>query len=294
MPVALIVNADDLGVSRGANAAIARAHRDGIVTSASMAVTYGSYEHALEAVESCPDLGVGLHFTLTSGTPRADRSRVPLLVNEDGFFRWRFSSLLAAAAGGGGADLRAQIRIELEAQLDRLAEDGVTPDHVNGERHVHLIPGIFEVVAAVARERSIPYVRMGRDAGWHYLRAGHCLGLLLRGGFVKSLLLSALSRRARRATDLQSCDHVVSYLYSGRTHEILADVVRGPVASGVVEIMVHPGLPEESRDLDLGNRELEGYLELEDRRRELEACLLARDLTPRLPLTTYRELAQAT
>ena len=46
----LVVNADDLGVSRGAKLGIVRAHREGIVTSASLAVTTPFYEHA---VESC-------------------------------------------------------------------------------------------------------------------------------------------------------------------------------------------------------------------------------------------------
>ena len=46
----MVVNADDLGVSRGATLGILRAHREGIVTSASLAVTTPFYEHALEVL----------------------------------------------------------------------------------------------------------------------------------------------------------------------------------------------------------------------------------------------------
>src|SRR5205814_6884021 len=99
MSSALVVNADDLGVSKGATLGIIKAHREGIVTSASLAVTTPFYEHAVEScVKTCPDLGIGLHFTLTSGKPLSPPEDVPLLINKKGFFRWRFSPLFAAAS----------------------------------------------------------------------------------------------------------------------------------------------------------------------------------------------------
>ena len=81
----IVVNADDLGVSRGTTLGIIKAHREGIVTSASLAVTTDAYEHAVtQCVRQCPELGIGLHFTLTSGRPARPS---PLLVDRDGFFR---------------------------------------------------------------------------------------------------------------------------------------------------------------------------------------------------------------
>jgi len=60
----------------------------------------------------------------------------------------------------------------------------------------------------------------------------------------------------------------------------------------VLEIMVHPGMPEESRHVSLGNRELERYLVSEGRRREMEACIAARGLVTGWKLTTFGGLAQ--
>ena len=101
----LVVNADDLGVSRGANLGTVRAHREGIVTSASLAVTTPFYEHAVETcVRACPDLGIGLHFTLTSGRPVSPPERVPLLIDRAGFFCWRFLPLLARLGPGSPRD----------------------------------------------------------------------------------------------------------------------------------------------------------------------------------------------
>jgi len=298
MASALVVNADDLGVSKGATLGIIRAHRDGIVTSASLAVTTPFYEHALEScVRTCPDLGLGLHFTLTSGTPVSPAKDVPLLVGEDGFFRWRFMSLFRAVSIQKKSDLLDQVEIELEAQLARLFADGIRPDHIDGERHVQLIPGIFEKVVAAAKRHGVPFVRAGTDSGARCARRAHLPALLVSGGFAKSWLLSSFSRRNRKRADIgiRSADRVASYLYSGRVDLMMRCLFDQPPEPGITEMMVHPGVPEESDGIHLGNRELERYLRSEDRRLELNACIEAR-AWPRnggWELTTFRRLAES-
>jgi predicted glycoside hydrolase/deacetylase ChbG (UPF0249 family) len=290
----LVVNADDLGVSRGATLGIVRAHREGIVTSASLAVTTPFYEHAVEScVRACPELGIGLHFTLTSGKPVSDPRRVPLLVDETGFFRWRFMPLFLRLGLGKPRDLLDQIEIELEAQLQKILADGIRPDHIDGERHIHLIPGIFERVAAAARRHRVPFVRAGRDTGARFLRPIHAASLLVRGGFVKWWLIGGLSHRARRncGSGLRSAEQVASYLYSGRLDLLLRELLDRAAMPGVTEVVVHPGIPEQNTSSALGNRELERYLASEDRRREMDACIEAREWAGAWTLTNFRRLA---
>jgi predicted glycoside hydrolase/deacetylase ChbG (UPF0249 family) len=295
MACALVVNADDLGVSKGATLGIVRAHREGIVTSASLVATTPFYEHALETcVRENPRLGIGLHFTLTSGKPVSPAGRVPLLVDEDGFFRWRFLPLLGAVSMRTLPGLREQIELELEAQLQRLIADGVRPDHIDGERHVHLIPAVFDLVAAAAERHRIPFVRLGRDIGRDHAGLRRRLGLALGGGFAKSWLLSNLTARDRRRLGggLLYAEHVASYLYTGRLDLLLEPLLKAAPPDGTLEIMVHPGVPEESRNLDLRNSELERYLASEDRRAEMNACIAARGLVGGWRLTTFGQLAR--
>jgi predicted glycoside hydrolase/deacetylase ChbG (UPF0249 family) len=294
MTACLVVNADDLGVSKGATLGIIKAHREGIVTSASLATTTPFYQHAVEsAVRANPNLGIGLHFTLTSGKPVSKPSDVPLLINDRGFFRWRFLSLLAATSRSDGAKLLDQIEVELEAQIARLNQDGVHPDHIDGERHVQVIPGIFERVVDAAKRHGIPYVRAGIDVGPRAMKLSHVPGLALRGGFVKWGLLSVLSGKDRRhlGTDLRSADYVMSYLYTGRLDLMLRRIFETEPRDGVTEIMVHPGIPEGSRGLDADNEELEQYLLSDDRRKEMNACIDARGRTGKWKLTNFRRLA---
>jgi len=289
----LVVNADDLGVSRGATLGVIRAHLDGIVTSASLSPTGCDYLHAVEDVrKSCPELGIGLHFTLSAGKPVSNAADVPLLVNREGEFRWEFISLFKAIRLQQSGDLLRQIDLELEAQIQKLLNDGVVPDHINSERHVHLIPGIFEKVVLAAQRHNIPFVRAGRDIGLRFVRLQHFRPVALNGGILKFALLKGLTRlNARHQQQVRSCDNFASYLFTGRLDLVLKQILaRAP--AGITEIMVHPGIPEESRNVNLGNPGLEHYLTSRDRRRELDACIEARPLSHGLQICSYRALAQ--
>ncbi|MBT8421088.1 MAG: ChbG/HpnK family deacetylase [Gammaproteobacteria bacterium] len=286
---AIVVNADDLGVSRGATLGVIRAHLDGVVTSASLAPTGADYRYAMETVSrDCPGLGLGLHFTLSVGKPISPPADVPLLVNERGYFRWEFVSLFRAIGWKRQGNLLAQIEIELEAQLQRLRSDGIAPDHINSERHVHLIPGIFRKVIKAAKRHGIPFVRAGRDIGFRQARFRHYRPVIFQGGFIKFLLLQGLTGQNRLETNqVRTCDHFASYLFTGRLDLVLEDIMRHTPA-GLTEIMVHPGMPEHSRGVKLANPGVERYLEREDRRRELDACIQARELGSKLNLCTFK------
>lgn len=289
----IVVNADDFGLSVGADLGIAKAYRKGVVTSASIVPASPGYAHALEVYRrDCSGMGLGLHFTLSAGSPVSEAAAVPLLVGRNGRFRWSFMSLLAAVKGRSGDRLLNQIAVELEAQIRRPQDNGLTLDHINSERHVHQIPGVFELVVAAADRWNIPFVRQGRDVGPSHLAALRSQPVMAVAGFVKYCLLSALSIRNRKlGAGVQLSNHFASYLFSGRLDLILARLLQTAPSAGVTEVMVHPGLPEQSHHVDLGNPKLEAYLCSEDRRRELDACIAAAGLKTPVPLTTFGELA---
>lgn len=293
MPGALVVNADDLGVSKGATIGILRAHREGVVTSASLCVTTPFYRHAVETcVRECPDLGIGLHLALTLGSPASDPSRVPLLIDGEGRFRWRFGSLLFAVGVQRRGALLDQIRLEVEAQFARLEQDGIRADHVDGERHVHLIPGILECVVEAARRHGVRFVRAGRERGIDYLAVRHLPALVAHGGFVKAALLSRLAARARMrlGPGITSAGQFMSYLYTGRMDAVLPALLRRE-QPGITEVMLHPGVPDANGALDLGNHPVERYLMSAERRLELDASIAARTQATSWRLTNYRQLA---
>ena len=60
----LIVTADDFGLHQGINRGIIQAHRDGILTSASLLVDRPACQDAVARGRECPALSLGLHLEL--------------------------------------------------------------------------------------------------------------------------------------------------------------------------------------------------------------------------------------
>lgn len=125
----LIVNADDLGAGRGVNRGVVEAHRDGIVTSASLMVEMPGSEEAARLAAGLPHLSVGLHAVLTG---------------EDG----------APLADFGD---RERCRAELRRQLGRFAQlTGGAPTHLDSHHNAHRDPRLLPCFLELAAERRIP------------------------------------------------------------------------------------------------------------------------------------------
>src|SRR5690242_13037254 len=90
----LIVNADDLGWTAGVNRGIAQAHRNGIVTSASLLANGSAFADGVKTAHALPGLGVGVHLNLSDGRPTAPAGQVKSLLNEEGKFAGGPESLL--------------------------------------------------------------------------------------------------------------------------------------------------------------------------------------------------------
>src|ERR1041384_1807606 len=82
----LIVNADDFGRSASINQAVIRAHREGILTTASLMVNEPAFAEAVALAKVNPRLGVGLHLTLLCGHSALSAEKIPRLVNPQNQF----------------------------------------------------------------------------------------------------------------------------------------------------------------------------------------------------------------
>src|SRR5512136_1099675 len=108
----LIVNADYLGRTDSVTEGILRAHREGIVTSATAMMNYSGAAAVSRAQNECPQLGLGVHLVFTSGRPLLPPEWVASLVDEHG----NFLSQGAIFADPEHLDL-AELESELKAQI---------------------------------------------------------------------------------------------------------------------------------------------------------------------------------
>lgn len=156
----LIVNADDMGLHKDINRGIRVAHTDGIVTSASLVGCGEAFDHALAVLHDCPELDIGIHLTLIQERPLSQPSEISSLVGRDGRFLPSYRQLVTRALAGR---LRtAEIRHELEAQVQRVLAAGVRPSHLNSHQHVHVLPQVWKVTQELGRCYSIPFIRLPR------------------------------------------------------------------------------------------------------------------------------------
>jgi predicted glycoside hydrolase/deacetylase ChbG (UPF0249 family) len=135
---ALIVNADDFGLSAGVNAGVARAHEEGILTSASLMVRQPGAEQAAAYARATPALGVGLHVDLGEWVQREGAwTAVYEVVPIDG-------------------DPQA-VEAEVRGQLARFrALTGREPTHLDSHQHVHNWESVTEVFQRLATQLGVP------------------------------------------------------------------------------------------------------------------------------------------
>ena len=157
----LIVNADDFGRSHSINEAVIRAHREGILTSASLMTNEPGFDEAVKLANENPKLGVGLHLTLLCGHAALPPEKIPGLVNPRGEF-----SENPVATGFRyffNRSLREPLRAEIHAQFARFHATGLPLDHVDGHLHLHLHPVVFGILMADAEKLGIQRMRFTRD-----------------------------------------------------------------------------------------------------------------------------------
>jgi hopanoid biosynthesis associated protein HpnK len=241
----LIVNADDLGWTEGVNKGIAEAHRHGIVTSTSMLANGKAFAKAVELVEKMPALGVGVHLNLSDGAPVAERKQVGSLVNSKGIMQGGPESLLLRMARRGLAV--EQVEREWDAQIRKVRDVGIQPTHLDGHKHVHMLPGLFEIALRLGKRHGIGAVRIAHEASTlrAALSAGaeQHAGVVMRQG-VQARGLKLLARDARELAEragIATADYFCGIAQTGElTREGIARLLEN-LPEGTTELMCHPG-----------------------------------------------------
>ncbi len=245
----LIVNADDLGWTEGVNRGIAEAHRKGLVTSTSLLANGPAFSSALAVARSNPELGVGVHLNLSDGRPTAKAEQVPGLLNEAGNLEGGPESLLLRIASRGLP--HKEVELEWDAQIGKVRESGIAPTHLDGHKHVQMLPGLFEIALRLAKKHGIRAIRVANEesklrsvlspAGEQ--RAGVVLkqGVLARG-------LKLLARDAREMADragLATANYFCGIAQTGvLTREGVEQLLQN-LPEGTTELMCHPGYADE-------------------------------------------------
>jgi predicted glycoside hydrolase/deacetylase ChbG (UPF0249 family) len=220
----LVVNADDFGFTPDVNAGIVEAHRDGILTAATLMANGDAFEDAVRLARQTPGLDIGCHLVLIGGHSLLTKQAFPATV----------AQLVAALA-----TRRIRVYDELAAQMRRIVDAGVRPSHLDTHKHTHLAPPVLDAVARLAEEFGVRWVRRPFDFPLNALRGG-----VPRLKRLSSDALGLLRRRFHRVLASHGCrttDHFAGFQITGRFQTAELVELMSVIPPGSTELMVHPG-----------------------------------------------------
>ncbi|MGA2176234.1 MAG: hopanoid biosynthesis-associated protein HpnK [Verrucomicrobiota bacterium] len=247
-PRRLIVNADDFGRSPSINEAVVRAHREGILTSASLMVNETAAGEAVRLARENPRLGVGLHLALVCGRAALPPEQIPNLAGPQGRFSehpvgagWRYFFR---------SQCRQELRAEMEEQFAKFRAAGLKLDHVNGHLNMHLHPVVLQILLENAERWGIGAMRLTRDrfflnarlasGQWGY-RVSHALVFGLLSGWARP----RLARKGVRHTEA-----VFGLLQNGRVDGAYVEKLLRRLPGGNLELYSHPSLDQFRNEFD--------------------------------------------
>ena len=251
----VVVNADDLGFSRGISQGILHAHRNGIVTSASLVANMPASEEAARVFGDIDSIGLGVHLNIAQGAPLSKEGRA--LADEGGRMNYTAAGSLFNCLVH--PRLLSAIEAEYDCQIRWVLDHGIRPDHLDSHRHAHAFRPIMRATVRLAKKYGIQHVRWPREAlpgwGWPVTRfKGRIVSKILSG----MSLISALGEPSLRSTH-----GTWGIAHTGRIDAAWLLRAAEALRPGVTEIMTHPGFPND----------LEGFSTrlIESRKAELEA-----------------------
>jgi hopanoid biosynthesis associated protein HpnK len=231
----LIVTADDFGAAPEVNEAVIRAHREGILTCASLMVAGAGAADAVKRARETPSLGVGLHLVLVEGKPVLPPQRIPNLVGADGNFR---TDMVKASFGMAMLPwVRRQLAAEIEAQFAAFAATGLPLDHVNAHKHFHLHPTIGRFAVKIGKRYGLTAMRAPIEPPEIIRR----IDPHATGGDIERFVGARLKDRLW-VSRIWSPDQVFGLAWSGAMHRGRVKAILDNLPGGVSEIYCHPAL----------------------------------------------------
>jgi len=236
----IIINADDFGLCDGVNEAVAQAHSDGILTSATIMANMPAAEKAVEVAKKLPALGVGVHLNLTEGRPISKDPCTDRLLGSDGQFA--HSPLKLSLLSLAGHKIREAIRTELAAQIQWVIDHGLKPTHLDSHKHIHAFPALFSIVCQSARSFQIPAIRWTFEPKelsripWPMTN---------EDGRIRAQKVRIMARINRMQNkDFLKNDALLGVAHTGKIDVNFLKAVTLYNSAATVEVMTHPGFAD--------------------------------------------------
>lgn len=239
----VIINADDAGISLGVNNAIERMIKAGKLNSFSIFTNQIYTEDAIRIAKKNKNIDSGLHFNLTIGKSNSNSKNLKILTDKEGFFKNGFINLLIASILKKN-EFETEVERELREQINYLQSNGIKISHIDGHRHIHTIPNIFNIVMKIAKEYKIERIRIINENIIKTIKTTKNIDFIFNSNLVKFLILKLFTFINTKNNNLKTRTYFFSILHSCKIDYNIIKNFKIPNGFISAEVMLHPGEPE--------------------------------------------------
>jgi hopanoid biosynthesis associated protein HpnK len=246
----LIVTGDDFGFTIPVNEAIEKAHRQGILSAASLMIGAAAASDAVQRARRLPRLRIGLHIVLVEGRSLLPAAQIPDLVDENGEFR--NDLVVSGIRFFFKRGIRRQLEAEIRAQFEAFRETGLHLDHVNAHNHMHLHPTVLALIVKVGKQFGLRAMRVPYEPplrSWRASRQKLLAKIAATLGFVP---WTVWMRNRLRQASIVSNDYLFGLNDTGKMREAIVLQLLQQLPEGITELYFHPAVrscPELNRTM---------------------------------------------
>lgn len=158
---AVLINADDFGLTESCTKAIYEAFQKGLITDTTMVANGAAMEQAFLLAPELHDK-IGVHINLTEGAPLTPEMQQDARFVSNGVFTDYFRKRSSYFRPLSRQDRQA-LYAEMTAQVERLTSRGIRLTHADSHHHVHWNWMLAPIFFRVCREHGICRIRCHKN-----------------------------------------------------------------------------------------------------------------------------------
>lgn len=236
----IFIIADDLGLDPAVNEGIFFAFKNDLINGASLMANGEAFDDAIRQCLEVELPNIGAHLVLVEEKSLLGREQIPTLVNNRGLLHKNHRVFFIRYILG--LIKKDEIKKEIEAQIQKILGAGIKPQFINSHQHLHLLPGIMNIVISLAKKYGISYIRIVNEPI-------QTKGSLFRKAQLIFLnFLSWMAKKKIIRAGLKYNDFFVGFLNAGnlKSEDITYALdLQKKFSNKTIELGCHPGFENE-------------------------------------------------
>ncbi|GAB2979786.1 hypothetical protein GCM10027049_13910 [Mucilaginibacter puniceus] len=148
----LIVNADDLGLSKSVNEAILFCYKKGYINSSSIITNTPFFDETAQLVKDNEVIiNLGVHINFAEGKPITNFKYAEYL-NHNGEWDWEKTKKYSNSLN---TEVKNAFLTELYAQVDKALSANLNITHIDSHYHLHILPCFYDLFITAAKKYDI-------------------------------------------------------------------------------------------------------------------------------------------